>query len=502
MNEIFVMRKKWLFVLLGFFLFCGVPSIADDSCTHIPVKEGIADLGCWDGTSNVTLDGEWHFDFQARNNQSTYQGYAPVPGRWRYMEPELHYLGKGVYRTELLFPKQYEHLGLKLSRSDLARKVIYKSSDGNEKILFDSGNTDLSEHSIVRMYNPVIHLPKLEQKSELIIHVNNSRSIHSGIDPVVIGPFEQLIRHTNLTKNLTLIIVSILGVFFVLNLYVWLVSSRNIVDLSLAALALAVCLRQLNISGIIYDAFPELLSPVNSFIGWTSFFSALALGTAYIKERFRKLIPDNVTYFIYAISLLGLGIYFLQPLYIVQYYGMFFRPAALISTITVLIIIIRGRKKATADMTITIYSVIVLFIAFGIDVIYFQIFENYPIISISSIGMLLFVGIETYALSKKYWDSIQQTADLAIELKVLNASLEDKIEEALSEIDILKGSLPICSCCKKIRDDQGSWNQLEAYISKRSEAEFSHGICPECAKDLYPDIYDSIYPNKGENKKN
>jgi hypothetical protein len=50
----------------------------------------------------------------------------------------------------------------------------------------------------------------------------------------------------------------------------------------------------------------------------------------------------------------------------------------------------------------------------------------------------------------------------------------------------LKGLLPICSSCKKIRDDQGYWNHLEMYIRDHTEAEFSHGLCPECVRKLYP----------------
>lgn len=64
-----------------------------------------------------------------------------------------------------------------------------------------------------------------------------------------------------------------------------------------------------------------------------------------------------------------------------------------------------------------------------------------------------------------------------------------KLQEAISSIKTLKGMLPICASCKKIRDDKGYWNQIEAYIHKHSEAEFSHGICPECARELYPEFY-------------
>ena len=62
------------------------------------------------------------------------------------------------------------------------------------------------------------------------------------------------------------------------------------------------------------------------------------------------------------------------------------------------------------------------------------------------------------------------------------------LQKAISEIKTLRGFLPICSQCKKIRDDKGYWNQIEDYIKEHSDADFSHGICPECAKKLYSDL--------------
>ena len=66
------------------------------------------------------------------------------------------------------------------------------------------------------------------------------------------------------------------------------------------------------------------------------------------------------------------------------------------------------------------------------------------------------------------------------------------MENALNNVKMLQGLLPICSYCKKIRDDKGYWKQLEAYIEEHSEAEFSHSICKECAEKYYPemDLYD------------
>jgi PAS domain S-box-containing protein len=65
-----------------------------------------------------------------------------------------------------------------------------------------------------------------------------------------------------------------------------------------------------------------------------------------------------------------------------------------------------------------------------------------------------------------------------------------ELQEALANIKTLRGLLPICSYCKKIRDDKGYWNQIESYIRDHSGAEFTHGMCPECMKKLYPDLVD------------
>ena len=61
-------------------------------------------------------------------------------------------------------------------------------------------------------------------------------------------------------------------------------------------------------------------------------------------------------------------------------------------------------------------------------------------------------------------------------------SAREMLQATLAQVKTLNGLLPICACCKKIRDDKGYWTQVEVYVHERSEAEFTHGICPECAK--------------------
>jgi GAF domain-containing protein len=92
-------------------------------------------------------------------------------------------------------------------------------------------------------------------------------------------------------------------------------------------------------------------------------------------------------------------------------------------------------------------------------------------------------------------DTLLQTVKNAVEAHLaLSFAMEElneknkELELTLNEIRILRGLLPICASCKKVRDDKGYWTQIEDYIEAHSEAQFSHGLCPECIKKLYPDM--------------
>ncbi|HYK89858.1 MAG TPA: response regulator [Acidobacteriota bacterium] len=79
----------------------------------------------------------------------------------------------------------------------------------------------------------------------------------------------------------------------------------------------------------------------------------------------------------------------------------------------------------------------------------------------------------------------------AIDRKKVEQEREEllrELQEALSKVKLLSGLLPICANCKRIRDDSGRWTRIEEYISNRSEADFTHGICPQCIRKLYPEL--------------
>ncbi len=126
--------------------------------------------------------------------------------------------------------------------------------------------------------------------------------------------------------------------------------------------------------------------------------------------------------------------------------------------------------------------------------------KNLPVCMALGVSVLTIAGFYSSPTGGELWKVLtnRSLALFAIWvvtiLSVQRRLLHEEKEAALMELKTLSGFLPICASCKKIRDDQGYWNQIESYIKEHSEADFSHGICPDCAKDLYPDI--DLYDDK------
>jgi len=112
------------------------------------------------------------------------------------------------------------------------------------------------------------------------------------------------------------------------------------------------------------------------------------------------------------------------------------------------------------------------------------------IVSILALFVTIFVG-KLILIQKKNHENLkelnekleQKVVDRSVELEKTNRELTGVIEQ----VKTLNGMLPICASCKKIRNDKGYWEQIEKYIGEHSEAVFTHSICPDCVKILYPD---------------
>jgi len=109
------------------------------------------------------------------------------------------------------------------------------------------------------------------------------------------------------------------------------------------------------------------------------------------------------------------------------------------------------------------------------------------------------IGVDQYVIKPVSVDKLAAAIDKCAEIIGYRRAHQEyltereelirNLQEALGKVKQLSGFLPICASCKKIRDDQGYWNQIEAYICEHSEAEFSHGICPDCARRIYGKFY-------------
>jgi phosphoserine phosphatase RsbU/P len=109
-------------------------------------------------------------------------------------------------------------------------------------------------------------------------------------------------------------------------------------------------------------------------------------------------------------------------------------------------------------------------------------------------------GANDYLAKPFHVGELRARVEVGRRMVEMQAALADKIEElrqAFEQIKTLRGIVPICAGCKQIRDDRGYWNQVEIYVRDHTEAQFSHGICPDCMKKLYPDYE----PARGSEKK-
>jgi PAS domain S-box-containing protein len=117
-----------------------------------------------------------------------------------------------------------------------------------------------------------------------------------------------------------------------------------------------------------------------------------------------------------------------------------------------------------------------------------------PIIRGGNIVAILGIGNKPTDYTDKDINLVSYLADVAWSIAESKRLEEERgrlimeLQESLAQVKTLSGLLPICASCKKIRDDQGYWNQIESYISAHSEAEFSHSLCPDCLQKFYPDF--------------
>jgi CheY-like chemotaxis protein len=111
------------------------------------------------------------------------------------------------------------------------------------------------------------------------------------------------------------------------------------------------------------------------------------------------------------------------------------------------------------------------------------------------------MGAVDYITKPVQLDRVLARIKTHLTLRKLQCELHQKniqLKEALDNVKTLKDLLPICSNCKKIRDDEGYWQEVEVYVRDHVDIRFSHGICPDCIKELYPEYWEKLNDKKDE----
>ena len=151
------------------------------------------------------------------------------------------------------------------------------------------------------------------------------------------------------------------------------------------------------------------------------------------------------------------------------------------------------KKQITEIIIIVVLSIIVYIFSFKHDALestikFLERHEKWEIDEFLTVSIFLVFALLFFSIRR--WFEVREVNDMLVHQN-------NELERALSEIKRLRGILPICAECKRIRDDAGYWHQVELYIREHSEAEFSHSICPDCMRKLYPEFMEGESSNEG-----
>jgi hypothetical protein len=266
------------------------------------------------------------------------------------------------------------------------------------------------------------------------------------------------------------------------------------------------------------------------FRRWTSGVGILALG--YLFLCLREIVPDAVSIFAANLAFpLGMVMLLegmrrflgLSPLSKVWYYSVLgvpflglvvfyydwnspvLRNVVISAAVTVphwaMAVLIFRQSASHKSM---FFTVIGSLFAFGAAVIVaralWSIFEpRFHLLLASPVQFTFFLSLVVLQIGENLCFIMLNSERLESELveaKTTLSSTVQELERALGEVKTLTGLLPICAHCKNVRDDQGYWRAVEHFIEEHSEAQFSHGICPDCLQKLYPELAAGILQKK------
>jgi hypothetical protein len=474
---------------------------------------GFLDLGSWSFESGgpVKLDGGWDFYWGKLLTPDDFKDGRTTPEKLEYELPsvwnskvlnnyKLDGSGYATYRLRVSIPEKNigDILAIKIPYLFTAYRLWVNGIEASS-----NGVPGIDRSGSIPGYSTLLYdFVSRSDTVDIVLQISNFHHNRGGMrSSIVLGTNTTLLP---LHLKSILFDMLILSALFIVGLYhivLYLLWRKEKTHLLFGVLCILFSLRT-GFTGetILLSVFNTIPWIIHVKIEWFSVYFGPFLYITFLFLYFpgenNRVVVRAVQ--IFSVVLSAVTVVFNADLFTSIFAHIWFFNASIFFYSLYVLILAVSRKRKGSIIMLTGY--IVPFITVLNDILYAKDIIHTG--HFLSFGLFTFVFCYAFVLSQKNARSYSKIESLSSELVFLNSSLEQKVEErtaelteqkkdlqeALDSVRTLKGLIPICSSCKKVRDDGGYWDQLESYFMKYSNAEFSHGICPECAKQLYPDI--------------
>jgi diguanylate cyclase (GGDEF)-like protein len=408
----------------------GQTASSQPACINPSPQQGEMRVNCWSQSQPLSLAGEWQLHYQSQDNQEHYQGPMAVPGLWRTRRTPLPGMGEGQYRLILHFPQTVSGAALQLPWMSAARRAFI-TIDGQRTPLLDVGYRQ-RRAAQADYRHPLLQLPPLSGRVLLEVDVYSNFSLNGGMyGPPVLGDYQLLLRQHQKQKTLATALGTLIFMFALVNLVFWGLRDYGRGFLLLAALGTDISLRILiNDSDVLEDFLPRFSVAADTYFGWVLFLGGAALGAAYFRTIYPRIIPRWLCIAAVLFSLIGLTLLFTSPIPVVQSYGEFYRPMVALLALALTLMLVRGYLRGQREVLYSLLSGMVVLVSFMFETLYFHFQARATPFLAYGLGWLVFLMIETWQMSRRFRRSMERAERLSSRNQMLeDIALRDPLTE-------------------------------------------------------------------------
>lgn len=424
-----------------------------------------------------------------------------IPGYVSQPEKGLYRSGHGAHTIQLkLTGLQRDSLyALHVPEAFSAYKLYW-----NDSLIAENGVVGTDCNNSKAYWQPMkIQIRARDENALLTYHFSNFQYKWGGfMFTPQIGKPKSIESHQLNLLTIDLILLGAIGIIALYHLCLFFLHNNDKTPLYFSFIAIVFAGRTIVTGELLithfWPAIPwELLVKLN-FIGIALF---LPCFSRYLHSLFPKQHLSKAMHIVDILSLIYGGIVLFTPaVFHTHFLSPPFHLVLLFGCISLIITMLKAIKAKEEFAHYPFWAMVILSLTILNDILSSQ--NIIGTIQLAPIGLVTFLFLQAFLISKKFSQAFYAAEQNARELEELNQNLEAivakrtedlsirnrELEEALQEVKTLSGLLPICAHCKKIKDDNGYWERIEEYFEAHADIDFSHGLCPECAHELYPDI--------------